>query len=785
MLQNIIESVLQKNQNKVLFADKKNYRTTTITGKELIEKINKLRIFLKKQKINKNDKIIILGQNSIEWLILYFASILSGIIVVPLDVSTNKTLLRKIQNEVKAKAIFKDKNLPSLPIKTFFLDELYNLIENTKKEKIPKIKYKQSDIVEIIYTSGSTAEPKGVILTNENFTTAINSAIKNTPLIIPLKILLVLPLSHIFAQVYGIFLPFYYGCRIFFLDSIQPNKIITIIRNKGINAIITVPAILELVKDKLENKPLRKNLGLQFFLIGIGGATLDIELENFFCKKGFLVLQGYGLTETTSVVSVSFLFKRKLGSVGKIVKEVDLKLDKDNEILVKGKTVTIGYYKDEQKTKQAFKGQWFKTGDIGFEKNKYLYIKDRKKDIIVTASGLNIYPSDIEKELDKTDNVESCVIEKDKKIHAVLLLKKELNAEQIIKKTNSQLLPQQKITSYSIWPYPEFPKTQLGKIKKFIVINELEKKSKQEKLKKETYSKELYNIISRTLKPAEKIMPNSYLIKDLNMDSLKRIQLVSEIENNFGIELDEAELTQKTKVADLEKIMKKEQKSKKILFKKWPLNPINATIRHFFQKLIYFPMTSFFTRTKYVGLENIKNIKQAIIASNHQSAFDVPILIKKLKIKTACAAASDYVFGIGPEKKISKRLYKKFTGFFTAMFFNTYPFGQTIGINTSFEFTGELLDKNYFIILFPEAHRTPTGKIENFMPGIGFLALNMNVPIIPAKIQGLFEILPALKKIPKFGKSIVIFGKPIMPEKLKNLSSLRITKLIENTIREL
>ena len=595
--------------------------------------------------------------------------------------------------------------------------------------------------------------------------------------------MLILPLSHIYAQIYSIFLPFYYSCRLFFLDSIQPNRIITTIRNKGINAIITVPAILDLLKKELENKLVRKNLGAQFFLIGVGGATLDIELEKFWHRKGFLVLQGYGLTETTSVVSVSFLFKRKLGSVGKIVKEIDLKLGKDDEILVKGKTVTIGYYKDQQKTKQAFKDEWFKTGDIGYEKNDYLYIKDRKKDIIVTATGLNIYPSDIEKELDKIDNVESCVIEKDKKIHAVLLLKKEIEPKVIIKKANSQLLPQQKITSYSIWPYSEFPKTQLGKIKRFIVINELKKTPK---LKKEIYSKELYNIISRTLKPAEKIMPNSYLTKDLNMDSLKRIQLVSEIENNFGIELDEADITEKTKVADLEKIMKKEQKSKKTLFKKWPLNPINAAIRYFFQKLMYLPIIKFFTKTEYFGLENIKNIKTpVIIASNHQSAFDVAIIIKKLKIKTACAASSDYVFGIGAEEKLSKRLYRKFTGFFTAMFFNAYPFGQTIGINTSFEFTGELLDKNYSIILFPEAQRTETGKIQPFMQGIGFLALNMNVPIVPVKIQGLFEILPAGKKIPKFGKSFVKFGKPIMPEKLKNLSSLRITKLIENTIRQL
>lgn len=198
-IQNLIKNFLENEE--VIINQKKGYRTIKITGKGLQEKINKTRILFSNYHIKKGDKIIIFGTNSIEWIVIYFSCIFSGIIVVPLDIMTNQSLLKKIQKQVKAKLIFQNNNLPSLSgIKKIYLEDLDLTITKIKKRKVLDIKISQKEILQIIYTSGTTSEPKGVILTNENLTSGLNSAVKTIPLKIKLKVLNLLPLSHIFSQ---------------------------------------------------------------------------------------------------------------------------------------------------------------------------------------------------------------------------------------------------------------------------------------------------------------------------------------------------------------------------------------------------------------------------------------------------------------------------------------------------------------------------------------------------------------------------------------------------------
>jgi len=771
-IQNLIENFLDNNKGDIVLNQKKGYRTFNITGQELKTKINKTRIFLQKNNIKQSDKIIILASNSIEYVVLYFSCILSGIIVVPLDIMTDKKLLKKIQNQVHPKAIFQSKDL----------ENLTKQIEKIKgKPKKPKILPR--DILEIIYTSGTTNEPKGVVLTNENITSGINSAVQTIPLKIKLKILNLLPLSHIFSQVYGLFFSIYFNHEIFFIDTIQTRKIIFFIKNKKINGVILVPGVLQSLKNRLERESISSNLGSQFRLIGVGGTYLDVELEKWWKKHLISVIQGYGLTETSSVVSGNSIIG-KTGSVGKIAENVEVKLAKDKEILVKGKNIFSGYFKDTEKTKQAFENKWFKTGDLGEIKNNCLYIKGRKKDIIITSSGLNVYPVDIELVLNKMPEIdESCVLQKDNQIHAILILNKKANLPNIIKQANKKLLEHQKIQSSSIWPETSFPKTLLGKIKKYVVLEKLGSKIKEPY----TYKDKLFNIIDKILKPSQKINLKSKL-SDLGMDSLKRVELISEFELAFDTEINETKITQYTNVNDLQKIIKEPALS--IKFKKWPLNPLAKLTRIIFQNFLFYPYIRIFNKIEYFGTENLNlTSKPAIFVSNHQSVLDTPMINKiltKNNFKTAIPADSYHVFGIGTKPSFLK-LYMKLRGFCTALFYNGYPFGETIGTDKSLEFTGEFIDRNYSIIIFPEAQRTRNGKMNKFKLGVGYLALNMNVPIIPIKIEGLFEIMPAGRyAIPKkFGKSKVKIGKPILPEKFGKLSYLTATKLIEKKVREL
>lgn len=780
-MQELIENYISSNENKIIISQKKDYRTLDIIGKDLYENIKKTISLLKKANIKQQDKIIIIGNNSIEWITIYFASILLGIIVVPLDITTDKILFEKIQKKVVAKAIFQDRYFQnfSKKIKTFYLDDLEVLIKNQKPIN-PETKIKPNYILEIMYTSGATGEPKGVVLTHENIISSLNSANSLIKLKLKLRVLNTLPLSHIFSQIYGLFILMYQNNHIYLIDTIQPRKIISFIKYKKINGMVTVPGILQSLKNELENKSTNFNFGLQFRIIGVGGASLDSELEKWWKDKLYLIIQGYGLTETSSVISANKIMASKLGSVGLIAKGVKVKFAKDQEILVQGKNIMREYYEDKQKTEESFQNGWFKTGDIGEIKKNYLYIKSRKKDLIVPASGLNIYPEDIENILDKIQGVkQSCVIEKNKKIHAVLILNKEIKPSEIIKKANEKLLSQQKIQDVSIWSEEDFPKTSLGKTKRFLVAEKIGAIY----LKKFSYEEKLTNIINNILKPNKKILSNSKLV-DLGMDSLKRIELITEIERQFGIEIDEIKLNQNTMVKDLEDFMKQE-KMRKINFKIWPLNPLTKIVRYFGQKVFFNPLIRIFTKTEFIGLENLNKIQYSVIfVSNHQSACDVGILSKKLK-NLAIAADPKVVFSMDVKGNFLYKFYKKFRGFFTTLFYNTYPFGELIGTNKSLEFTGELMDRKYSILFFPEGQRTRDGKIHDFKSGIGYLAINMKVPIIPIKIDGFFQVLPPGKIIPHFHKTIVKIGKPISPEIFQNISYIKATKLIEEKVKSL
>ncbi len=779
-IQHLIDEFLFKNRNKVVISHKKGYRTNSITGKDLQEKINKIRTIFRNQKIVKGDKIIVLGSPSIDWVAVYYACILSGVIAVPLDVLSDKNLVRKIQQQVKAKAMFQDRGLASIKLKTYYLNELDAVLQSIRPEILPKADVQSGDIFEIQYTSGTTGEPKGVILTHQNMTAGLNASLFIIPFAVHLRHLNLLPLSHIFGQMHGLFLPMYFSWHVFFLDTIQPKKIVSFIKNKKINSTILVPGILAALRKELEGKSLLFNLGIQFRIIGVGGASLDPELEKWWKQNGMFVVQGYGLTETASIISANSMLSTRTGSVGRISKDVSIQFGPDDEILVAGNNITSGYYKNQKKTQESFDNNWFKTGDVGFIKHGRLYLKERKKDVIVTETGLKAYPVDIETILNKINGMkESCVIEKDKKIHAVLILNKKIDPSEIIKKANEQLLSHQKISSFSIWPEPDFPKTPTDKIKKYIVQQEIGKvKGKEYK-----YENVLYSIIHDVLKPHQKITEDKKLV-DLGMDSLKRVELLSELEKQFGVEIDEVKLDQHVTVAALENLMK-EKAIHKIKFRTWPMDPFVRAIQKISQKLLWYPIIRIFTKTEYRGLEHLRDVPlPVIVATNHQSYWDPAIVAKKFQFKGAVAAHPEVVYGIGT-KNIFLRAFRRSAGFLASFFFNAYPFGENIGTDTSLEFTGELLDRGYSIGIAPEGTRTLDGEIHKFRPGIGYLAVTMNVPVIPGRIRGMFYVLPRGRIIPRFGKSSVTFGKPIMPETFKGMSYIEATKLIEKKVKEL
>jgi len=786
-IQELIKDSLAKNKRFSLHS-KKRYRTETVSGPELEIKILKLRNFLERKGIKKGDKILIVGPGSVEWVTVYFASILSGIIVVPLDIMTDRELVQKIQAKIRARAIFQSRSI-NLKLEkkamNFYLEELWTISEEEPSKALPISSAGPDDILEIQFTSGTTGDPKGVILTHRNIFSAVNEAINTINIKIHLKFLNILPLSHVYSQIMGIFMPLYLGWGIFFLDTVQPRKIADYIKNKGIHLAIFVPGILAALKKELEGKCVHCSLGFQFRIIGVGGASLDVELEKWWKRKMIFVLQGYGMTETSSVISINSPFSSRTGSVGKIASIVQAKINEDGEILVKGENITKGYFEDKEKTKDSFDKGWFKTGDIGEIKNKYLFIKERKKDIIITPSGLKAYPADIEEVLNSFEGVKSsCALQKDRDIHAVLILYGNAKPDEIVRKANEKLMSHQKIAGFSVWHEDEFPKTPIGKVKKFLLLQAISSREKPAS-KKVMYETHLYNVIHKVLKPDRKIKRESKLV-DLGMDSLKRVELISELENEFGVEINETDVHQNTDVLDIENALKNKNTSR-VRFKSWPASFIVRGMRTLFNVILMRPLIRIFTKTEYLGIENIAGInKPVVFVSNHQSALDVPLITRRIGARLAVAADSQVVFGIGT-KNFFERIERKILGIYSSFSYNAYPFGETIGTEKGFEFTGEFLDRGYSILIFPEGERTPDGKIHAFKPGIGFIVANMKAPVVPIKISGLYEVLPKEKIIPKFGKTSIKYGKPIsFDEKiLSKMSYNDVTSLIEKELRKL
>jgi len=773
----LIKDFLSSNKDKNVLFQKKGYRTYRITGGELFKIIGRIRALFEDLNIKRGDKIIIIGINSIELVSVQLACILSGVTFVPLDIMTDNKLFKKIKNKINAKVVFADKRLNlSKTTKTFYFEDLDSMLPNNQVHK--NINIKQKDILEIVFTSGSTGNPKGVVITYENVNNAIYEASDQVYIPFSINVLNLLPLSHIFSQIYGLFLAINQNHSMYFIDAILPRKIITFIKYKKINALLAVPGILEALKRNLKNRFPLLAFGPQFRIIDVGGASLDKELEDWWKKRLFIVSQGYGMTETTSVISANKIFHGRKGSVGQLVEGVTVKIGDGGEILVKGKNVSLGYYKDKEKTKQSNDNGWLKTGDIGELKKGYLYIKGRKKDIIITGSGLNVYPADIEKILEDIPGVkDNCVIEKDGKIHAVLITRK--NGSSVIKKANKKLLDHQKIQSFTIWPKPEFPKTSLGKTKKFVVKQKISSGKKST----EMYDNKLYDLVSKVLKPSVKIKKNSNLV-DLGMDSLKRIELVAELEQEYDCEIDESKLDQNVRIKDVKKIIKNPPFI--VPFRFWQISwPVR--LLRFFARIISHPFYLLFIKTKFKGTENLEVVKKGpvIYTSNHQSNLDAFVLLHKLSPKTAVAAHPKFTFGYGFGNNTLQRIIRRIFGYVVALFLNAYIFGEGYSTDKSLEDTGEFIDRGFSILIFPEGHISKDGKMLPLMKGIGFMAKHYNVPIIPIKIEGMHKVLNVRTNKFSLKKNEVRIGNAIHPNKFKNVSIDQANKIIENSIRKL
>ncbi len=634
----------------------------------------------------------------------------------------------------------------------------------------------------------------------------------------PLRFLNLVPLSHVFGQFLGIWIPPLLGACVYFQDSLNPSEIISTIRRERVSVLISVPRVLEALQGKIERdleqegalekfrgdfkdaekekflrrmwrfRNIHRRFGWKFWAVISGGATLDPETEKFWSRTGFAAIQGYGLTETTSLVSVNHPFRIGQGSIGKVLEGREVKLDGSGEILVRGKNIATGYWEDSGIHPVAANAEdagWFRTGDLGtLDSEGNLYFKGRKKNVIVTAAGMNVFPEDLEGLLRREPEVKDCAVvgvERSGNAEpcAVLLLRDEKRVKQprhvagIIARVNESLAEYQRMRSWFLWPEADFPRTSTGKpklteIRAAVEVQWGNSRSGENNVVANGGISELIARMHRENNPAG---ANVDLENDLQLSSLDRVELMGALEDRYQVDLDETRFASAKTVGELETLVRGSSSAKpEFVFPRWAQRWPVTWIRNAIYYLLTWPATHLMAHPRVFGRENLRGVKgPVLIISNHVIYLDVGFVLAALPVSLRRRLAVT----MGGERLaemrrppgewfFAKRWLQRLNYFLVISLFNVFPLPKKSGFRESFRFAGELADRRWNILIFPEGDLTPDGTLQTFRAGIGLLASDLKIPVVPMRIDGAYEIREERSLLNRPGRVRVYIGKPVV-----------------------
>lgn len=463
-----------------------------------------------KEGLEPGARVLVSAPNGPELVAAYFGTMLARLILVPLDPSSTPDFIKRVVDKTEANAIITGAPRSDTPnLKAIHLAGLpLDGEATTQRGDQPS----PDDVVEIVFTSGTTGDPKGVILTHRNIVANLLSAAAIMPKKRDYRFLSLLPLSHMLEQTVGLYLPLYYGATVYYPASRQSSVIFKTLKKQRIGTMVVVPQVLKLMIEAIERKvrccgkgiwwqraqrfadglpmvmrrrlfsKVHRCLGgrLDFFICG--GAHLSLQVAQSWERLGVKIVEGYGATECAPIVAANSLRDRVQGSVGRAVSGVRVRLSDEGEILVKGDNVTRGYWQDQRATEAAFTPDgWYRTGDLAEAKEcGRLYLKGRLSDLIVLSSGLNVYPEDVERVLKEENAVLDCVAfgrsddEGNTTLEAAIrpadpggpTAQINQRLETAVRSANAHLAPHQQITNFTIWEEDDFPRTNLLKVKR-------------------------------------------------------------------------------------------------------------------------------------------------------------------------------------------------------------------------------------------------------------------------------------------------------------------------------
>ena len=794
----------------------KDYNKTAIIydGKRISysEVIKKSKYFSTLFDIKPQDKVIIFMENRPELLYSFLGTWDKRGTCVCLDASFSGEELVYYLNDSDAKFIYTCNGSQKAVVEGLALSGKTSEVKviNVDEIEVKDIEIKEyilkaperDDIALMLYTSGTTGNPKGVMLKFDNILVNIEGLDKYKMFISEDIVLALLPMHHIFPLLGAGVVPLAKGATIVFLKELSSQAMVEAFKEYRVTMMIGVPRLWEMLHkkimekinsskvtktvfklaEKIESISIRKKIfkkvhegfggNVRFFVSG--GSKLDPQISKDFLTLGIQVCEGYGMTETSPMISFTPINEIVPGSAGKILPGVEVKISEDGEILARGRNVMAGYYKRPEATAETIDSEgWIHTGDLGELKDEYLYVTGRKKEMIVLSNGKNINPVEIEQWIMANTNLiqEMAVAEVDSVLTAVvypnfqkIVEEKITNIKETLKwgvidKYNGKAPNYRKILDIRI-VQEELPKTKLGKVRRFM-LHSLLKKKEEENIKIEEPKFQEYSELKSYLEKVKnkKITPMAHLELDLGLDSLDMVELLTHLETSYGIKGEESIIVNNPTVEKLANYIKEnrgERKFEEINWKEYLNQEKNITLPnsniaiHLIKALFWLPLT-LYIRVKKSGIGNIPNDRPVIFAGNHQSFLDAFIFGYATPFKYLVNS-----YSLAKIKHFNKGYLK-----FLANHSNVVLVDINKNLGEVLQTMAKVLKEGKNIVIFPEGARTRDGEMLEFKKAFAILAKEMEVDIVPFGIRGAYEAFPANSKLPKPAQVEIKYFEPI------------------------
>jgi long-chain acyl-CoA synthetase len=771
---------------------------------------------LESRGLGPGDKVLLWSENSPEWLVAFWGSMLLGAVVVPIDKISTAEFASRVAQQVNAKLLVFSHGVPAagVALPSVATPSLSETIARHSSARYTSPPLSRNDALEIVFTSGTTAEPRGVVISHGNvlaniepLETEIRKYLGYERIFHPLRFLNLLPLSHVFGQLLAIFIPPILGATTIFLDSFSPADLLETIRRERVSVLVAVPRLIESLEREVERRAesagrseqfkkdfaaaegrhflrrwwrfrrIHDLFGWKFWALISGGAALPSAVETFWNRLGFAVIQGYGMTETTALITLNHPFRLGKGSIGKLFPGLEMKVSPAGEILVRGENIASGYWGSKELRPVVEQDGWFHTGDLAEQDSEgRLYFRGRQKNVIVTPAGMNIYPEDLERALRQQPGVKDCVvlgIERDGNAEPCAVLLLDDPAEDpapIVAAANKSLADFQRLRRWIVWTEPDFPRTPTQKPALPRIRAAVESKLGGGQ-QSPPGTNSVANLVARIKgQPASSLSSESALDQELNMSSLDRVELMGELEERYQVDLSDVRFSDATTIGQVEELIRHPPKAPvEIKYPRWPQNKFITAFRMAVYYALVWPATYILAAPRIRGRENLRRVRgPVLVVSNHVTYVDIGWILAALparfRHRLATAMRGERIATMlrpPPEMNFLERASERMSYFLVFALFNVFPLPREAGFRRSFAFAGDLADRGWNSLIFPEGITTPDGELHPFRAGIGLLAKHLNLPVIPIRLDGLFDMKKTNRIAHAPGKVRVSIGAPV------------------------